>query len=263
MGSRLRGNDEGPCLGGHARLARQVRVDQAAQAPLGFSLTTLADFGIQVHERLDAERKRGRLDGVINRGTERRAHHAAAKHRRRAARAHRAQRLEEIEHARLVEAHARDDEIHRRIELLERFFHGARGEELRVIVEYAPACLDGEFRAGNQHSRFRLRHKGSGLLDRAARAAVQTCRSSSRPSIASARSLYGRRRHSSSVIARDCARSAAKSRSSSPANALSSTARFTSSLRPKERLSKLVEPTTVHSRSTMNTFAWIIAGWYS
>jgi hypothetical protein len=32
---------------------------------------------------------------------------------------------------------------------------------------------------------------------------------------------------------------------------------------PKERLSKLVEPTTLQQPSTTIDFAWIMAGWYS
>ena len=43
----------------------------------------------------------------------------------------------------------------------------------------------------------------------------------------------------------------------------SKAARFTSSLMPKERLSKFVEPTTLQTPSTTSVLAWIMDGWYS
>src|SRR6185437_4095732 len=80
-------------------------------------------------------------------------------------------------------------------------------------------------------------------------------RSKIQPSSSGARSVMGRWRHSSSVTRRLWRRSLVRSASMRCARLSSRTARLTSSLRPKERLSKLVEPTTVQTLSTTRTLA--------
>src|SRR5688572_21378195 len=89
------------------------------------------------------------------------------------------------------------------------------------------------------------------------------CLSITFPSSSTTRSLIGRLSHSSRVTGLLCAQSRAKSSSSRAASCASRAARFTSSLMPKLRLSKFVEPTTDQIPSISRIFAWIIAGWYS
>src|SRR6185369_4656163 len=81
------------------------------------------------------------------------------------------------------------------------------------------------------------------------------CRSRIQPRTSWARSTTGRCFHSSSVISLLSAMSVSKSRSRRSASRDAETARFTSSLMPKERLSKLVEPTTAHNPSMIRIFA--------
>src|SRR5437868_13510678 len=88
-------------------------------------------------------------------------------------------------------------------------------------------------------------------------------RSSTQPKSSGARSSTGRRRHCSYVTRSLTARSVTKSVSSRSTKGEYRTARFTSSFRPKERLSKLVEPITPHTPSIKRIFAWIMAGRYS
>ena len=83
-----------------------------------------------------------------------------------------------------------------------------------------------------------------------------SCRSNRRPSQARTRSRRARRRHSSMLTARLLARSSAKSACSLAARFRSRMATLTSSFNPKDRLSKLVDPTTLQAPSTMSTWSF-------
>src|SRR5438309_972741 len=88
-------------------------------------------------------------------------------------------------------------------------------------------------------------------------------RSKIQPTISISRSDSGRAFHSSSVTFLDSPASCSKSRVSLLAICESSTATLTSSLMPNERLSRLVEPTTLHAPSKIAILAWIMDGSYS
>src|SRR5438876_210216 len=69
--------------------------------------------------------------------------------------------------------------------------------------------------------------------------------------------------HPEVPTARLLARSSAKSACSRAARLRSRMATLTSSFSPKERLSKLVEPSTLQVPSMISTLAWIMPAWYS
>ena len=74
------------------------------------------------------------------------------------------------------------------------------------------------------------------------------------PSVSVIRSKMGRFLQAAKVSSELFCKSAAKSAVSLSAVSRSNTARLTSSFKPKERLSKLVDPTTDHSPSTIRAF---------